>query len=151
MSGTVVILVVLRYLFNSSITGANEAVTILFIYTTALGAAVAVGKREHISIDFATEGLSPRRRKFVDIFGLILVAVLNGVILVYSIGWILRTGDYLMPLLGLPRMLAQLSVPAGCSLAILFCLLRMAFPLISENGRAEPEAKKDRVERSGTG
>ena len=37
----IVTLVVLRYAFNSSITGANETITILFVYTTAIGAAVA--------------------------------------------------------------------------------------------------------------
>ncbi|SVA10727.1 uncharacterized protein METZ01_LOCUS63581, partial [marine metagenome] len=34
-------LVFLRYALNQSITGANEIVTILFIYTTAIGAAVS--------------------------------------------------------------------------------------------------------------
>jgi len=53
----VITLVVLRYAFNSSITGANEVITILFVYTTSLGAAVAVGRREHISITFAVECL----------------------------------------------------------------------------------------------
>ncbi len=44
----VILLVGLRYLFNSSITGANEIITILFVYTTAIGAAIAVGQRGHI-------------------------------------------------------------------------------------------------------
>ena len=39
-------------MFNQSITGANEIVTILFIYTTALGAAISIGRNEHIGIDF---------------------------------------------------------------------------------------------------
>ena len=34
-----ILLVVMRYGFNSSIMGANEAMEYLFIYTTALGAA----------------------------------------------------------------------------------------------------------------
>ena len=151
IAGTVVVLVILRYLFNSSITGANEAVTILFVYTTALGAAIAVGKGEHIAIDFATEALSTRGRRIADIVGLILVAALNCVMLGYSIGWIRLTGDYLMPLLGLPRVFAQLSVPVGCGLAILYCLLRLTIPFAKENGGTEHKVSKQRAERSGTG
>lgn len=36
----VVVLVVLRYVFNTTIVGGNEATVMLFIYTTALGSAV---------------------------------------------------------------------------------------------------------------
>ena len=52
-----VLLVILRYLFNSSIMGGNELMGYLFIYTTALGAAVAIGKGEHIQISFFVEHL----------------------------------------------------------------------------------------------
>ena len=53
--GMVILLVGLRYLFNSSITGANEIITILFVYTTAIGAAIAVGQRGHIAINILIE------------------------------------------------------------------------------------------------
>ncbi len=52
----VVTLVVLRYVFNTSITGANEFVTILFVYTTAIGAAVAIGR----AVGLAANHLRPR-------------------------------------------------------------------------------------------
>ena len=54
----VILLVGLRYIFNSSITGANEIITILFIYTTAIGSAIAVGQRSHISINILEDKLS---------------------------------------------------------------------------------------------
>ena len=44
--------VLLRYGFNASVLGGNEAMEGLFIYTTAIGAAVAVRRREHIRINF---------------------------------------------------------------------------------------------------
>ncbi|SVA64791.1 uncharacterized protein METZ01_LOCUS117645, partial [marine metagenome] len=40
------ILVFLRYALNQSITGANEIVTILFIYITGIGSAISIGKDE---------------------------------------------------------------------------------------------------------
>ena len=47
-----VLLVVLRYVFNTSIIGGNEAMEYLFIYTTAIGAAAALGRRDHIKITY---------------------------------------------------------------------------------------------------
>ena len=121
----VVTLVVMRYVFNSSITGANEVITILFVYTTAIGSAVAVGRGEHISISFAVDRLPPRIRRYSDTLVLLLIAVLNGTMVIYSLGWIEVTGDYLMPTTGWPRMLAQACVPLGCGLAVFYCLAKL--------------------------
>ena len=60
-----VTLVVLRYVFNSSILGGSEAVTFLFIYTTALGSAVAIPKNKHIRISFFIEQL-PHKLQIVS-------------------------------------------------------------------------------------
>jgi TRAP-type C4-dicarboxylate transport system permease small subunit len=128
----VVTLVVLRYVFNSSITGANEIITVLFVYTTAIGAAVAVGKREHIAITFAAERLPLNLRKAVDAVGLLLIALINGVMLWYSVGWIGTTGGFLMPSTGLPRIVAQVSIPLGCGLAVLYCTFRLIHALTGE-------------------
>ena len=129
-----VTLVALRYLFNSSITGANELVTILFVYTTAIGAAVAVGKGEHIAISLAVEKLSRRGRRIAEIIQLLLVAGLNAVMIFYSIAWIRITGEFLMPSTGLPRAAVQMSVPIGCGLAIVYCVLRLISPLPDSTG-----------------
>ena len=143
----VVTLVVLRYVFNSSITGANETVTILFVYSTALGAALLIGKREHIAIPFAVEALPLRLQKVVDIAGLVLVAILNAVMLGYSVGWIRITGEYLMPSTGLPRAAVQMSIPLGCGLAFVYCLLRIFVPEPVEEQTAVPEVQHDRIQR----
>ena len=120
----VVTLVILRYVFSSSITGANELITILFVYSTAIGAAVVIGSGEHIAIPFAVERMPKPAQRLVDTFGLIAVAVLNATMIAYSVGWIRVTGDYLMPATGLPRIVVQLCVPIGCGLAVVFCFLR---------------------------
>ena len=143
----VVTLVVLRYVFNSSITGANEMVTILFVYSTALGAALLIGKRQHVAIPFAVEALPLRVQKVVDIGGLVLVAILNAVMLGYSIGWIRITGAYLMPSTGLPRAAVQLSIPLSCGLAILYCLLRMRAPETEEEQMPAHEVRNDSTQR----
>ncbi len=144
----VVTLVFLRYLFNSSITGANELVTILFVYTTAIGAAVAIGRREHIAIPFALEALSLRGQKIVEIVELVLVAVFNAVMFGYGIGWIRITGDYLMPATGLPRVVAQVSVPLGCGLVIIYCLFRMISLTAGQTDSVDRQARSHQVDGS---
>jgi TRAP-type C4-dicarboxylate transport system permease small subunit len=144
----IVTLVLLRYLFSSSITGANELVTILFVYTTAIGAAVAIGRREHIAIPLATETLSLRGQKLAEIIELLLVAIFNAVMFGYSIGWIRITGGYLMPATGLPRVVAQVSVPLGCGLAILYCLFRMISLTAQQTANAARRAQRGQLDGS---
>jgi len=131
----VVTQVILRYVFNSGITGANETLIILFVYTTSLGGALAAGRREHIALTFAVDSLPKNLRKTMDVVSLLLVAVINGVMAWYSLHWISITGDYLMPSTGLPRAVAQVSIPSGCGLAALYCLVK-AFALT----RREPSS-----------
>jgi TRAP-type C4-dicarboxylate transport system permease small subunit len=124
----VVVQVILSSGFNSSITGANEVITILFVYLTAIGAAVAVGKHEHIAITVAVERMSKRRQRITEVGGLVAVAILNAIVVAYSVHWIHVTGYYLMPTTQLPRIIAQLSVPIGSTLAVIFCIARIWSP-----------------------
>lgn len=125
IAAIVVLQVLLSSCFNSSITGANEMITKLFVYVTAVGAAVAVGRHEHIAITFATEALSKLVQRWLDAIALVFVALVNAVVVAYSFHWINVTGHYVMPPTSLPRILAQLAIPIGSGLAVLFCFLRL--------------------------
>ena len=120
----IVILVILRYVFGTTIIGGNEATVIAFVYTTAIGAAISISRDEHISIRYFTSKLSPRTQLALSQIQLILVAVLNFLIAIYAWVWIQRTGGFLMPALGLPQMVAQISVPLGAVLSVMYCLAR---------------------------
>ena len=115
-------LVLMRYGFNAAIIGGNEAMNYLFIYTTALGAAVSIGNAEHIKITFLIDRLKARPRKFVNIINYLLIAFINGVMVWYSLPWIRSTGDFESPVLRIPNWMVQISIPVGCSLVILYCL-----------------------------
>ena len=116
------VLVFLRYVLNQSITGANEIVTILFIYTTALGSAISIDKNEHISIDIFVNYLSLRNQKIIKAVQLVLLIFLHITIFMYSLEWIKTAGGYLMPATGLPRIITIASIPICCLLSILFCI-----------------------------
>jgi TRAP-type C4-dicarboxylate transport system permease small subunit len=115
------VLVFLRYVFNQSITGANEVVTILFIYTTAIGSAMSIDKIEHISIDIFISYLSSKNYKRIKTLQLVLLLFLHIIIFIYCLDWIKTAGGYLMPATGLPRIITIASIPTGCLLSILYC------------------------------
>jgi TRAP-type C4-dicarboxylate transport system permease small subunit len=120
-----VILVILRYVFNTGIIGGNEAMEYIFIYTTAIGAAVALGKRDHIKIMYFVDKLPFAMKKVVNVLDLILIAFINGVMIWYSIPWIRSVGSFESPVLRIPNRIVQASVPIGCGLVILCCLCLM--------------------------
>lgn len=128
-----IILVIMRYGFNAAIIGGNEAMNYLFIYTTALGAAVSIGNGEHIKISFLVDKLKTRSRKVVNIVNYLLVGFINGVMIWYSLRWIHATGYFESPVLRIPNWIVQISVPLGCSLVILYCLNHIFLEIL--NGR----------------
>ena len=127
----VITLVILRYGFNSTIVGANEFVVILFIFTSAIGAAVVLGKKEHIAITYFIDKLPPSFRKAIDVLNFLLIAFLNGVMIWYSIYWIDITGGYLTAVLRIPQLYAQAIIPIGCGLSIFYCFYHIILTLSS--------------------
>ena len=121
----IVLLVVLRYVFNTTIVGGNEGALVAFVYTTALGGALAAAKQEHIAIHYFVDLMPVRMQRFLSILQLLLVAVINIAIVWYSIVWIARTGGFLMPALQLPQAVAQLGIAMGCGLAFVYCLIHI--------------------------
>lgn len=135
-----IILVILRYGFNEAIIGGNELVEYLFIYTTAIGAAAALGRREHIKITWFIDRLSPVYRKIIDVLGFLLIALINGVMIYYSVPWIRTVGGFESPVLRLPNRLIQIIIPVGCGLVILYCLYHILMVLVGGDNRPEQEA-----------
>ncbi len=119
-------LVFLRYFFGAGVVGANEGATIVFVYASSLGAALAAGREEHIRVGYLPGRLGERGRRAAHAASLILVGLLNVVLVERGIEWIRITGGYLMPATQLPRLAAQISVPLGCGLAALYCFMRLA-------------------------
>jgi len=125
-----ILLVILRYGFNTAIIGGNEAMEYLFIYTTAIGAAVALGKREHIKITYFVDKLPLAVKGVVNALDLILIGFINGVMIWYSVPWIKSVGSFESPVLRIPNRIIQASVPIGCGLVILCCLCLMVTDIL---------------------
>ena len=125
----VCLLVILRYLFQTSIYGGNEMVTIAFLFTSAIGSAVCISRREHIAITVFIDTLSLEIKKWVYAVGLALIAVINGFMIYYSIGWIQKAGRFPWQPFEMWQGLVHSAVPIGCSLAIVFCLIKIVLAI----------------------
>lgn len=125
--------VILRYVFNESIIGGNELMEGLFIYTTAVGAAVAVRRRHHINISYLVQQLPKFLQRLDDILVHALIAFLNGVMIFYSIRWIGKVGSNESPVMRVPEWIFQISIPIGCSLVIAYCLVMIALTVWDES------------------
>ena len=130
-----VLFVVLRYGFNESIIGGNEAMEYLFIYTTAIGAAISVAHREHIKITYLVGKFPPLLQKIVDSIGLFLVAFLNGVMIWLGIPWIKSVGSFESPVLRIPNRFIQASIPLGCGLVIVYCLYHVILNIFEKKSQ----------------
>lgn len=133
----VVLLVVLRYIFNTTIVGGNEATVMMFIFTTALGAAVDVARGKHIIVDTFVNALPNRVRRWLDIVNLAIIGILNIFLLKYSIDWIAAVGGSENPVLHIPEGVVQIAMPIGCGLTILFCITRIVSSLTCSSTIAE--------------
>jgi len=143
MFALVVTQVALRYGFNESIGGANELATILFGYTSALGIAVGIARREHMAISWFTERLPRSARKAVDAIGLILLAAINVVIFWYSLKWIAVTGFRMISVLQVPRWTAQIAIPIGTGASAVFCFIKLSLGLRGDEELGVPWMQED--------
>ena len=117
--------VFLRYGLNSSLLGANASMEGLFIYTTAIGAAAAIRRRQHISINCLVILLPLVWRRAADVLVHLLVIFLNAVMIYYSVRWIRMVGSNESPVMRIPEWTMQISIPVGCGLVILYCAVNI--------------------------
>lgn len=132
-----ILLVVLRYGFNSSIVIGNELMEYLFVYTTAFGAAVSLGRREHIKISFFLLKLPQPVRSYVDAFGQLLVAAINLVVFYLSFAWIGLVGHSESPVMRIPMWTIQIAIPVGCILAVFYSLVNICHILHGQGLRED--------------
>ena len=115
------ITVILRYLFNTSIYGAQEIVEYLFIYLSALGAPLLIQTNEHIKVDFFTK--APKGFcKVLKAFQYIIIIALQMFLLSQSVNWIRQVGGFDTPLLHIEQRWVQYAIPACMILGILFSI-----------------------------
>lgn len=78
MAGAILLDVLLRWIFNSPITGIRDTHSLFISIIIASSFALCIAERNNITIRFIGDALGPRAREFLDAFG-------NGVTLIFFI------------------------------------------------------------------
>lgn len=127
----ILLLVILRYVFTTTIIGGDEATQFLFIYTTAFGAAISIGKNQHIKISVFLERFPLRVRRVVNIFNCVLIMLLHGYLFFLSMKWIRSVGYFESPVLQIPQGIVQVCIPLSCLFILLYGLRQIAAELFA--------------------
>lgn len=118
----VLLLVILRYVFATTIIGGNEATQFLFIYTTALGAAISIGKNTHIKISVIVDRLPVRLQRAAHALNSVLIILLHAYLFYLSMQWISSVGYFESPVLQIPQGIVQVCIPISCVFIMLYGL-----------------------------
>lgn len=121
----VIALVFSRYALGITYIWAEESISVLFLATTYLGAALGVRNDEHIRIDSLLERLSPPKRRIMEILQITVVVVLQLILLKVCINWIDKVGNTLTPGLRIPTKFIYSLFPLNLALVTLFELSRL--------------------------
>lgn len=124
--------VILRYGFSYSIFGMHESLPILFAHVTAIGAALAISQRGHISVPALFEILPEHMTRYLDVLVFLLLALINAAIFWQSINWIEKTGFFMMHSIQVPQIVAKISIPIATGLSIIFCFIRIIMVIFGD-------------------
>lgn len=112
--------VVMRYLTDVSFAFTEEYSIALMVVLTFLGASAAVVKDRHIRITFVTDKLSPINRRRAEIFAMLCMVAMYGLLVIYGAWstWDDYRFEVTSPALGLPQWIYTLCLPV-LSVAVL--------------------------------
>ncbi len=108
----------LRKIFGISLSWAFEMASILFIWSTFIGASAAYKHKMHIGIDFLVELLPPAVKKFVVVLVNLLMIIIIGYIFYSSITFVLGTSKK-TPVMGISSAWISGSIFVGFLLMLL--------------------------------
>ncbi len=136
----VLLQVLLRYALKVSFPAIEEIVSISFIYTIFLGAALGMKRAEHLEIDFLMKRLSPGLRKVCD--GVVLAG--TALFLIYvvkeGIAFVIDSYGQTTTYFNLPISYSYAAIP-GSAILMLYYLVRRSLSLV-RRGRG-PGARED--------
>lgn len=120
--------VVLRYLFDSGITWALEAVQYIFAWVVLIGAAHGVKVGIHLGIDILVEKFSHETQRIISLVAAALTLLFVATVFVLSIQYTMKVyswGDLSLDL-QIPQWIPYLAIPIGLFL-MLYHLLRVTW------------------------
>ena len=111
--------VIMRYIFNNSLSWSEELGKFLFVWLSWIGISIGAKRNEHIKITMLTDKLSPSARKIVDIVSEMIVIAICAVTTYYGISLVISQAPVFYAGIKISMSWGYLSVVVGCILMIL--------------------------------
>src|SRR3954469_2528937 len=118
--------VVSRYVFRSPFVWSDELASILFLWLAMLGAVVAFRRSEHMRMSTLVARMSPKWRVFFEAFAVALAVAFLLLILHPSFEYAIDEAAIVTPAMEIPNIWRATAIPVGCTLMLIFALLRLA-------------------------
>lgn len=104
--------VVFRYVLNSPLFWSDEVSRYALVWMTFLGGASLVGRAEgHVKVDYFVDIMSPRMKRFANLFAAFVVAGLLCLVTVGGVLWILKSTHASSPAMGVPMIFVYAVIP----------------------------------------
>jgi tripartite ATP-independent transporter DctM subunit len=118
--------VISRYVFSFPIIWIDEVVSLSFLWLAMLGTAIAMHRNEHLRLTLFQDMLSPRKKAFVETFGLIAVAAFLLALLPHAVEYMKDEWAIKTPALDIPNAFRVAALPFGV-LAMLLIIATYAY------------------------
>lgn len=120
--GVTVLAVIMRWLLNDPLVWGEEVLIVCYIWLVMLGAASAMRKRMHVSIDAFTSMLPAKGQVFfaiiIDLVSIVALSIFG--YLGYELAEIAE--DKITSILGISYFYIDIAVPIGSFAMVLFCI-----------------------------
>ena len=111
--------VIMRFVFNNSLTWSEELGKFIFVWISWLGISIAERKNEHIKITLVTDRLSPMLRTVCEILSAICMLLILGVIVYYGVQLVIFQQRVHYAGIKISTSWGYLSLVLGCGFMIL--------------------------------
>jgi TRAP-type transport system small permease protein len=132
MTVSIILSVILRYVFNITFVKAEEAITMVFVATTFYGAALGIREFDHIHIAYFRDKVHLTAQRAFDILVQAVIIIVMVFLCKNSLLWIQKVGNIPTPGMQMPAKYLYIMVPVSCVLSIFYALvniLSLFFPV----------------------
>lgn len=124
--------VVSRAIFSYSFQWSEELPLILLNWFTILGMAIAVGRKNHVAIEYFYSKLNIKNKKFLSLVVYIVSSLLGVIFLYFGMFNINENLNVIMPATGLSQSIKYIMLPISGCLMILYSLMDIVELFINE-------------------
>jgi TRAP-type C4-dicarboxylate transport system permease small subunit len=135
--------VISRYFFNSPFVWTEELVTVLFVYISFLGAAVASARHNHVAVDLITSKAAPETRNLIGLIANLLIMMFLTMVIIGAVILIPEMLTHTSVALNIPRTVYYLPVLASSLLIFVVHLVEIIQGvdslLVNKNKKENPQ------------